>query len=515
MHSTDDKDYVPEKKPRWKKCPICFDTIFVSDTRPVRWFTGQESEIPPEGADIMLRLMMREQGSIHGLPRDSADAWENPNDIPWHSDAEVMDYARVMKASEDYMMAQFDLEIADIEVQGQDDELMYGDDFEWSRRAVNSVTAAKDRIKGMGNAPSGGSNIASKKGKSYEKPLQSISTIGNFELPVKNSDSRPISKDSSQRLSGARGDAIHPPFSGEENRSSMSVQPHASLALRPRRRGTDGQFHADTAYYFYQALPHFYLSPLDIRILKAAFHEYASFPVTILPRVEHVTTGHIIDDDLRKKAKYLGHLPAGCEVCFLECDWSEIVSKEVSEKFASEIDRRRKRNQEKAHREEKERLRAEKEEDDKRWGPHRRKRSTLSRPAETSSYGSPDAFPEMDMHQMSAGPSISPPQSSIIRQQDGSVYSSLASPSTSPATVRTVWGTAVVASSSPLSAPVTHQDHDVSDHDGWLQGWERDFFEDDSVISTPESKSGTGTPSGKKKKAKKITLMSTNARRGA
>ena len=68
---------------------------------------------------------------------------------------------------------------------------------------------------------------------------------------------------------------------------------------------------SDHPFYFYQALPHFYLSPLDIRILKTAFGDYSSFPATILPRVEHISTGHIVDDELRKRVKYLGHLPQG------------------------------------------------------------------------------------------------------------------------------------------------------------------------------------------------------------
>jgi hypothetical protein len=34
----------PRKKARWKKCPICWDSVYVSETRPVRWFTGQEGK---------------------------------------------------------------------------------------------------------------------------------------------------------------------------------------------------------------------------------------------------------------------------------------------------------------------------------------------------------------------------------------------------------------------------------------------------------------------------------------
>jgi hypothetical protein len=75
---------------------------------------------------------------------------------------------------------------------------------------------------------------------------------------------------------------------------------------------------------------------LDIRILKAAFGDYATFPATILPRVERISSGHIVDDELRKRVKYLGHLPQGCEVNFLECDWRDVVVPEILERFSAE-----------------------------------------------------------------------------------------------------------------------------------------------------------------------------------
>src|ERR1700712_792712 len=74
MHSEDDANHQPEKKARWKKCPLCWDSIYISETKPVRWYTGQESEPPREGADVVLRLVKRSSGSTLALPRDGADA---------------------------------------------------------------------------------------------------------------------------------------------------------------------------------------------------------------------------------------------------------------------------------------------------------------------------------------------------------------------------------------------------------------------------------------------------------
>lgn len=287
--------------------------------------------------------------------------------------------------------------------------------------------------------------------------------------------------------------------------------------LRDRRpsHGQSGQ-HAPAEYFFYQALLHYYLSPLDIRILREAFGTFASFPATILPRVERVTTA-VVDEDLRKRAKYLGHLPYGCEVNFLECDWTDTVGPEVLEKFLPEIERRRRRNEEKETREEKARVYAEKEEE-KRYAHLRRKRPE----SDAHEWALDDYHHESSVATVAeyadvSAESASPPWAT----RQGSSFASLATISTSPSQSRTVWGTATVSSTSPQLIAQAPSD---SNDDGWLQGWEKDLLhEDDDMVaraqelSLAESSSlaAASAPTGKKKKAKKITLMSTTARRGA
>ena len=55
----------------------------------------------------------------------------------------------------------------------------------------------------------------------------------------------------------------------------------------------------------------------------------------------------------------MAHLPYGCEVTFLECDWTDIINPNILEQFKDDITRRRRRNQEKEAREERDRMRAE------------------------------------------------------------------------------------------------------------------------------------------------------------
>lgn len=539
MHSSDDTAPLPEKRARWKKCPICWDSIYISETRPVRWFTGQEGERPQEGGDVVLRLIMRQSGSTFALPRDGAETLEKLEEVPWYFAAEVMDYARVMKGSEDYMVEQYESEIEELQQQEKEDELMFGEESQWTRKAVASILEAIDKVRGIGNPPTAPTQPNERKARrppiEYHKDNEGVLQYYNFQHEVKSGQSSSRVSRATQdcgsptSLDGSKGTFPSEPTNGPpqehtESRKTRSACSQSSAppfrlsslsSMRePSNAGPNGpDNHAPM--FFYEALLHFYLSPLDIRILKAAFGEFSSFPSTILPRVERISTGHIVDDDLRRRAKYLAHLPQGCEVGFLECDWTDVVVSEVLSGFADEIARRRKKNREKEVREEKERVRAEKEEDEKRWASARRKRPSL-----TPAIADFQPLPEPPLTDP-LSTSSSPPWASS-RPQHGSAFASLASPSSSPVAAKTVWGTRMIVSSSP-PMPAVSQDFDVSENDGWLQDWERDLLEEEDLVAQIEAKSidpGSSKPAmtsanSKKKKGKKITLMTTNARRGA
>tara|TARA_R110002003_G_scaffold122_9_gene11084 strand:- start:6455 stop:8236 length:1782 start_codon:yes stop_codon:yes gene_type:complete len=515
MHS-EDEGKLPEKRARSKKCPLCFDTVYITETRPVRWYVGQEGEPPREGGDVVLRLVVRSAGSTLAMPRDGADALGKDDDIPWHFAAEVMDYARVMRGGEDYMLDQYDQEIAKLQQQEKEDEVMFGDDnIEWMRKAIRSIRESKEKVKGIGNPPEMPAKPAEPKMKRAPivftddtDAIPEMYTIQNaaksgqdFATPPANPETTP-SEGNKQRTTS---------MSSHTSRTSHGIP--ATLA-EIRNRQHHEHHSTPSEYFFYQALYHYYLSPLDIRILKAAFGDFASFPATILPRVEHVSTGHVVDDDLRKRTKYLAHLPYGCEVGFLECDWTDTVPPEVLERFKPDIERRRKKHTEKETREEKARQRAEKAEYAE-FAAGRRKRLSISERF------SADDFQPLAPSSVSDAPpgadgdltSTSPPWPT--RRGEG--FASLASPSTSPSAPRTVWGTTAIASTSPIMAPQLDQNAD----DGWLQGWEKDLLQEEDMIAQAQAMSlgddeaPKKQAGGKKKKGKKITLMSTNVRRGA
>lgn len=536
MHS-EDEGKPPEKRARSKKCPLCWDTIYITETRPVRWYMGQEGEPPREGGDVVLRLVMRPAGSTLAMPRDGADALGEDQEIPWHHAAEVMDYARVIRGGEDYMLDQFEAEIRTLQQQEKEDEVMFGEDnVQWVRKAVRMIRESEEKIRGIGNPPETPSKPVEPKrppivfNEDHEIPEmysilnatksgQSLNSTPNTHTPTP--EATPAVSTTQSDTAGAH--ASNPRKLSVTSHSSKASHGISATLAEMRDRQQHGSNHTPSEYYFYQALLHYYLSPLDIRILKAEFGNFASFPATILPRVERVSTG-VVDDELRKRTRYLAHLPYGCEVNFLECDWTDTVSPEVLEQFRPEIEKRRKRNFDKESREEKARIRAEKAEYAE-FASARRKRPSVSerfrpddfQPLIVSGSVSDDTALAPDAE----GSASSPPWPA----RRGQGFASLASPSTSPSAPRTVWGTTAIARpGSPKMDPLDHDNRD----DGWLQGWEKDLLQEEDLIAQAQAMSlaegessragaqaGGGGGKKKKGKAKKITLMSTNVRRGA
>ncbi|TDZ26923.1 putative RING finger protein [Colletotrichum orbiculare MAFF 240422] len=435
MNNTDD-DAKHSKGVRWKKCPLCEDSVYLHETRPVRFYAGQESALPRVGDDVVLRLMARTAKSTLALPwENGSDALNVADDIPWHFAANVLDYARIMKGTGDYMVEQYDEEIAALKQQETEDQLLYHEDDEWTQKAIRAITVAKDKVKDL-----------------------------------------------------AKNESMLPRGSGGDDRT---VQPD---------------------FYFFASQPHLYLSALDIRILKTKYGEFSAFPSTLLPRVEHISTGHVVDEVQRKRAKYLGHLPYGCRISFLECDWTDIVSADVLEKFADEIARRRKRNRDKAVQEERERLQSERIE----------AAQFKSTAAMRREYGpiEEDHVPALNMDEfapLSGNAGATPPD-----PRPG--FEHLASISTSPSAQRTVWGTQAVHGSPevvPARGPVD---------DGWLKAedylgaaeleFQMEAFgineagPSSSAASSAPAPAGAGGGGKGKKKKQKITLMSTGGRRG-
>jgi len=143
--------------------------------------------------------------------------------------------------------------------------------------------------------------------------------------------------------------------------------PPQTLGRNPRqRRNVNPPPPSTQTYHYYQAasgLPIF-LHPLDIKILLSYFNSYPAFPDDITVRVEARSEG-TVNDDLRKRWKYLAHFPEGTDVVFIEADLEGVVGAEGLANFEGALKQRRARRREKEKKDDKAKVRAEEREKEK------------------------------------------------------------------------------------------------------------------------------------------------------
>ena len=153
---------------------------------------------------------------------------------------------------------------------------------------------------------------------------------------------------------------------GYTPQSSRELTPTPTGRNQRQRRNLNPPPPSTSTYYYYQAangLPVF-LHPLDIKILLSHFHTYPAFPDEIVVRVESHTES-TVNDELRKRCKYLAHLPEGADVTFVEADLTLVVGSNGLRPFENALKARRTKRKEKGKRDDKAHARAEEREKEK------------------------------------------------------------------------------------------------------------------------------------------------------
>ena len=85
MASVEDAGCPREGRPKYKKCVMWMDSVYLAESRPVRFFTGQEYAAPQECDDVVLFLLvMKRVGDILALPKDGANCPTQVKGIRWH-----------------------------------------------------------------------------------------------------------------------------------------------------------------------------------------------------------------------------------------------------------------------------------------------------------------------------------------------------------------------------------------------------------------------------------------------
>ncbi|RUP45481.1 hypothetical protein BC936DRAFT_148111 [Jimgerdemannia flammicorona] len=535
-------------KKQWRKCPICWDAIYARDLKSVRFLSvgpivasSPSSIVDAEDTKLDLRLMQRAVHSALALPISTTwplppaivSAWTKPGtvDPPWHFTPDAMQFAKFMLVTPEYMDRELTRDLDELIVAlaeakswnaSEEEpfiemaEAVVKEQLEIVRRqSTAEVVAAQHRAEAIIMAVERAS--AKRVERKEDKGRVEDGTVGRTQIP-------PFS---SSDTDASDHDSAPPEAYQHHHHSQDTNAPSSSSTLSRSRIVVD-----EASYFFFQAADgqHVYLHPLDIRVMKQEFGSYEFFPDRIDVRVVGIEES-TLTEDLRKRCKYLSHLPLSCDVTFVETDLKGIVSDATLHAFTNELRQRHNRRKERARRDDKARLAAEaKELSDHQLASNRgRPTSTWTTRAERDEAFEQDPFfqiggrerhssesderepdsPPSDQHE-TGGSASSVGSLREEREWEQAIAAMEASAPAGPAVgvAKTVWGTPEV-SFAKVAGGKAGAGKAAAGKTGrvWGKGSSREEYDDDYFEYGEEQTVVT------KKGKKKLVLLSTNGGR--
>uniref|UniRef100_V5EKV2 RING-type domain-containing protein n=2 Tax=Kalmanozyma brasiliensis (strain GHG001) TaxID=1365824 RepID=V5EKV2_KALBG len=139
---------------------------------------------------------------------------------------------------------------------------------------------------------------------------------------------------------------------------------HKAAQSRPpkARKNVNPPQPESSSYVFFQAASgqSIFLHPLDTKILLSHYGAYAKLPRNLAVKVAGADEGSM-NEELRRRCKYLNHIPMAADVVFIEVDWEDmnLISKSTLRPYEQALRQRRNRRRDKERREDRAKTRAE------------------------------------------------------------------------------------------------------------------------------------------------------------
>ncbi|XP_069475871.1 E3 ubiquitin-protein ligase RNF10 isoform X2 [Ambystoma mexicanum] len=370
--------YLSLSERDWSKCPICYGSILKKDLKSV---VAAETHLYSVGDTITMQLMRREKGVLVALPKSKWMKVEQPVLL---GDEQNMQYSKLLVASREQILQQVILEEREA-LQRQYEEEKSCPESCFIEAAIEELQNREKSLFAHCNAEQCATVAALEELVLNEDPVMRdnhISTesklvvqyLSAFEETIETVEGTAISHlgESSQLLQEpislndpSTGEAIGmgiaiEDIAGEDNSADSTHQePEATTSTRP---WSNSPF-----YYFYQAEDgqHMYLHPVNVRCLVREYGSLEKCPEKITAMVVEID-GFSMTEEVRRRHRYLCHLPLTCEFSICELDLKPpSVSKDTLTLFSDDIEKRKRLRQKKARDERRRERRIEMEENRK------------------------------------------------------------------------------------------------------------------------------------------------------
>ncbi|XP_063051086.1 RING finger protein 10 [Engraulis encrasicolus] len=431
--------YLSLSDKSWSKCPICYEAVHGPDLKSV---VAMETHLYAVGDQITMRLMRREKGSLIALP---SSQWIKVEEPIRFGDGHVGAYSKLLLASEEQVLGLLQEQKAALRTQLSVEE----DDPQacFIQSALLQLEEREESLLKRPGAQDGANGEAELRKLSLADPPSpppEVTVISNS-----NSSSKPVL----QYLSAFDDEVQEEPDEDPvevadevadkvpEGPPEDPLMKEAADAVGVAQAGEDppavpqaegGRLPASEHgpyYYFYQADDgqQMFLHPVNVRCLLREYGSLEASPPSITATVVEVE-GHTVTEEVRRRHRYLAHLPLTCEFSICELALQPpFLSKETLDSFADDLEKRKRLRQKKA-RDEKRRERRIEMEENRKQGKYPEVHIGLENLQQFPAFGSPPnsgssppAHPEF---------LLAPPSPlSCSPVSDGAMFPSLGGPS--------------------------------------------------------------------------------------
>ena len=367
----------PATPPKWKRCPICWDAVYAKDLKAVEWWDAkaraQEFEQMNEsqaakatdGRDnqLCMRLIERPHLTTLALPQSSTWPYASTStsdqpliaqhSAPWHFQPDVMTFCKFMLATPDQLLANLNSNLSELEEEKQllqsfgmkDEEGLYFIGLaerkvqEQVEKVLNELDItsvqsrigyAKNELKEHAEVEQGikeRSEEALSKREKRRRERERRTDSGN---EVADKEEAGAAVEFLQLQAQKQGGAMLERATDEhdDNEPLESNRKDGRTGTTRTRRNLNPPAPSSSSYFFFQASSgqNIFLHPLDIKVLLSLYGSYAAFPKTLQVYVQGADEGSM-NEEIKRKCKYLTHLTKGTDIVFVEVDW-DIMAKD-------------------------------------------------------------------------------------------------------------------------------------------------------------------------------------------
>uniref|UniRef100_A0A669CD27 E3 ubiquitin-protein ligase RNF10 n=1 Tax=Oreochromis niloticus TaxID=8128 RepID=A0A669CD27_ORENI len=339
--------YLSLSDKTWSKCPICYEAVHTADLKSV---VAMETRQYVAGDKITMRLMRREKGALVALP---SSQWVKVEEPVRFGDACLSPYSKLLLTSPAQVLNLVAEEKGILQAQLSQEEDAQGC-FIQSALCLLQVEPNASKVKEA-------HLICMNK---HAKPVLQYASAFDDEVAE-------FPEDADAELPGFPEAILEsvleePPAATGDSTSELQLE-EESPAIQAESGRPSASVVPGPYYYFYQAddCQQMFLHPVNVRCLLREYGSLEASPESITATVVEIV-GQTVTEEIRRRHRYLAHLPLTCEFSICELALQPpVLSQETLDMFADDLEKRKRLRQKKARDEKRREKRIEIEENKK------------------------------------------------------------------------------------------------------------------------------------------------------